>query len=481
MPTVLVSGAFPAVTARIRAEAELDRGGRGGPKAVSNAARARSTDRTISDELERLSTADDDYWAFRGLAARNQTHGLTQYPAMMVPAMQTVLLKVVADAYGPVNKVFDPFAGSGTTLVESMRLGLDYTGQDINPLAVLFCRTKAGPFHIRRLARVVEEVVESARKDRGRRSEADFPGLEKWFCPVAITQLSRIRRAIRRVDHAWCRRVLWTGIAETVRLTSNSRTSTFKLHIRSQDELASRKVSPLQSFTTVTSDITKRLREEAERLRERGHLSTNGYYRGEVDIRLWDSTKVSPRLETYDLLVTSPPYGDNTSTVPYGQYSYLPLQWIDLQDIDKHADIDCLRTTQEIDARSLGGSKKNALDEVVPLLEASPALKHTLCRLEVLPADRTNRVAAFCRDLDASLEVAVKTLRSGAYMIWTVGNRRVGGEPVPTDGIISELLAAKGVHFVTRVNRKIPNKRMATRNAIASTMRGEAILVFRKG
>ena len=396
--------------------------------------------------------------------------------------MQAVLINVVADVDERVARVLDPFAGSGTTLVECMRLGLNYEGQDVNPLAVLFCRTKAGPFHTERLACAVKDVVERAGADRGREVEADFPGLEKWFCRKAITALSRIRRAIRRVNHTWCRRVLWTGLAETVRLTSNSRTSTFKLHIRDPDELRSRKVNPLDTFTTIVSDIAKRLREEATALREGGHLSAGGWYRRDVSIRLGDSTKlVPPARDGYDLLVTSPPYGDNTSTVPYGQYSYLPLQWIDLQDIDADADPTCLRTAYEIDARSLGGSRKDAVHEVQHLLAVSSSLKETLGRLEHLPADRAGRVAAFCRDLDRSLPPVLEALRPSAYMIWTVGNRRVGGEPVPTDAILEELLVAKGSHLVTRIERKIPSKRMATRNAIASTMCGEAILVFRKG
>ena len=456
------------------------RSGREADRGDCCAAFGASTDDRIARALQRLSDADDDYWAFRGRAARGKSQGLTQYPAMMVPAMQAVLIKVVAEVHGSVTRVFDPFAGSGTTLVECMRLGLDYDGQDINPLAVLFCRTKAGPFHVHRLDGVAKEVVERACADRGRTVEAEFPGLEKWFCPTAITQLSRIRRTIRRVEHAWCRRVLWTGLAETVRLTSNSRTSTFKLHVRSNDDLESRKVSPLKTFATVVSDMTKRLHEEAEALREASRLTTNGYYRGDLGIRLWDSKKSRPNGLLHDLLVTSPPYGDNTSTVPYGQYSYLPLQWIDLEDIDEGADARCLRTSHEIDATSLGGSRKSAIQGVAHLLEVSPSLKQTLGRLEELPADRGRRVAAFCRDLNSVLSSAVGALRSGAYMIWTVGNRRVGGESIPTDAILEELLVTRGVCPVTRVERRIPNKRMATRNAIASTMRGEAILVFRK-
>lgn len=95
-------------------------------------------DDLIVNQLDGLSEADDDYWTFRRGAARRQAHGLTQYPVMMVPPMQAVLLGLFTKADGHVRSVLDPFAGCGTTLVECMRLGLDYAGQDINPLAVLF-------------------------------------------------------------------------------------------------------------------------------------------------------------------------------------------------------------------------------------------------------------------------------------------------------------------------------------------------------
>lgn len=430
-------------------------------------------------QLQSLSEVDDDYWTFRGRAARLRTQGLTQYPAMMVPAMQAVLIGMVMDADDDIETVCDPFAGSGTTLVESMRLGINYVGQDINPLAILLCRTKAGPFHIRRLASAVNAVIDKAQRDRVRKIEADFPGMEKWFSPKAMTELSRVRRAIRTIDHPWCRRVLWTALAETVRLTSNSRTSTFKLHIRSREELDSRNPSPIETFTNVIKDITNKIFEEANALREVGHISSNGYYRGDVSILLGDSTNSFPAHPTPNLLVTSPPYGDNTTTVPYGQYSYLPLQWIDLEDIHEDIDPYCLCSTHELDTRSLGGSKKNALSSVKSLRKCSPTLNATLHRLEQLPPDRAAKVAAFFRDLDASLRVALNTLKPNSYMLWTLGNRRVGGHSVPSDLILKELLALRRVRFLKKIERNIPSKRMATRNTVSSTMRKESILVFK--
>lgn len=55
-----------------------------------------------------------------------------------------------------------------------------------------------------------------------------------------------------------------------------------------------------------------------------------------------------------DIIVTSPPYGENATTVPYGQFSYLALSFIDKRDIE--FDGWELNTCQAIDSSSLGGS-----------------------------------------------------------------------------------------------------------------------------
>jgi site-specific DNA-methyltransferase (cytosine-N4-specific) len=101
--------------------------------------------------------------------------------------------------------------------------------------------------------------------------------------------------------------------------------------------------------------------------------------------------------------------------------------------------------------------------------------------LENEPRDRAVRVAAFCRDLNLSMDFILSKLASNAYMIWTIGNRRVGGQVVPTDDIILELLAVRGAKLVHRFERVIPSKRMAVKNNIAETMMAETILILRKG
>lgn len=65
-------------------------------------------------------------------------------------------------------------------------------------------------------------------------------------------------------------------------------------------------------------------------------------------------------------------------------------------------------------------------------------------------------------------------------MVWTLGNRKVGGQRVPLDTILSELLAAHRASLLCRLTRRISSKRMAPKNNITDTMSTEAILVMRK-
>ncbi|MBL7883757.1 MAG: site-specific DNA-methyltransferase, partial [Bacteroidia bacterium] len=183
----------------------------------------------------------------------------------------------------------------------------------------------------------------------------------------------------------------------------------------------------------------------------------------------------------FDLLVSSPPYGDNKTTIPYGQHAYLPLQWIDLNDIDHKVSEDLLRTTLEIDSRSLGGKiKKFSTAEMDFILAKSPTLKKTIKRLSQNHSAKIKKVLSFIFDFDKSLELIVKSVKTNGYFIWTIGNRNVGETTIQNDKILIDLMSRRGAKLVKTINRKILNKRMALRNDSSTTMNKEKILIFRK-
>jgi D12 class N6 adenine-specific DNA methyltransferase len=432
----------------------------------------------IRTELTKLSLSRPNYWSYSENTSRTCALDYFQYPAMMVPDMLSDLIRIIRAADPDVHAVFDPFVGSGSVLTETMLLGLDFVGSDINPLAVLLCKAKAGPFRPNQLEDKLEDILSFVESDDSSRREASFSGLTKWFDTRTILELSKLRRAIRAEPTLWTRRFFWVALAETVRRTSNSRTSTFKLHIRTPKDIASRNLSPIKVFEEVATENIGLLDEQLTALAQQ-RLLRRTHYKGSIEIYLRSASAAIPTDRQFDLLVTSPPYGDNLTTVPYGQHSYLPLQWIDLSDIVPKLGISCLRTTQEIDRRSLGGPRKNALKFPEALLDKSPTFETCLDALKHEPVDRRSRAASFISDLDACVDPLLRQLRKDAYMVWIVGNRRIAGREFKTDRILGELLGARGARHVCTISRTIPGKRMALKNNVSATMNKELILVFR--
>ncbi|PXX44267.1 site-specific DNA-methyltransferase [Undibacterium pigrum] len=445
-------------------------------------------DRTNTEQLENdvggsaPQQSDQEYWSFQGRSKREFSHAYLQYPAMMVPQMQGEIIDHICAAFPTTRHVWDPFVGSGTSLGECMLRGLDFSGNDINPLAVLVSKTKRGPLHVQAIAEKATYLFERIGADKSAQIAVNFPGREKWFSNDASIQLSRIRRGVCSEPSLWARRFFWVALAETIRLTSNSRTSTFKLHIRNADDLQKERKDPLSVFENTLADNISHLSDFKDRLTENG-LVNKGMYVGTTDIQLSNTTKLPSKFlreNKADLIITSPPYGDNQTTIPYGQYSYLPLNWIPLEDIDANATNQFLESTCAIDSMSLGGSKKGAHEKAASIREMSPTFCTLYDELGKKSDDAQKKVASFFYDLDTCIEPLLSRLKEGGHMVWTLGNRTVANMTVPLDNILLELFAARGAFMPSQFERTIHSKRMARRNNVSKTMTKETIIIMQK-
>lgn len=445
---------------------------------------AEQIDQIICDEIDNLTNENNQIWSSPDHDRREYVHSFFQYPAMMVPVVQKRLIEILVSSKPGIRRALDPYMGSGTSLVACMENGLDCYGQDINPLAVLVSLTRTGPFYFKAMAKKKSDFFAIINSDRSSKIEARFRGLQKWFKDDVVQELSKIVRAIRKEERLAIRRFYWVILAETIRLTSNDRTSTFKLHVRPQEEIKKRNLSAIEYFKNHFERCLEDIELYAELLNESDRLS-KGAYTEEVVISLMDSKQgiYTPNNVDgfFDLLVTSPPYGDNKTTVTYGQYSYLPLQWIDLSDIDARAKDNFLRTTSEIDSRGLGGKIKRLTDvELETLFEASEAFEQTYKQVSTTSKARLNKVVSFFNDIYFSIQNIHNSLKVNSYQIWTIGNRTVGGIEIPNNRIMSQFIESFGSIKIKSISREILNRRMAKRNDSASLMTFEDILIFRK-
>jgi hypothetical protein len=435
----------------------------------------------LGASLRRRVLLEDPTWSCSTSAARSAAHGLIQYPAMMVPAMQRDILSVLFDVAPESRIVMDPFVGSGTALTETIAAGRSFVGLDINPLAVLIAGVKATPHLADEFAEAANDVLAWVRADRRTDYEVNFPNQAKWFLKSNSIQLSRIRRAVLKLRKRSDRRFMWVAMAETIRRCSNSRTSTYKLHVRTDDEIALISGEASDVFSEVLERNVKLMKAERDRLVAAGHL-TKGALRHTATISLASvcAAAVDLPAETVDIVLTSPPYGDNKTTVPYGQFSYLALRWIALEDIDDGVNERLLETTHSLDTASVGGSLKIAKDVVADLSDRSASYARMQIRLAKIDKDAANRWTAYCRDLSIALDNIMKPVRPGGHLVWIIGQRRIRSVAAPLGDVLTELHAHAGAALINRTERNIPVKRMPTHNAIGSLMHTEQVCFYQR-
>lgn len=406
-----------------------------------------------------------------GLGTRPNLHGLLRYPAMMVPSMQGDIIDAILDETERHCDVIDPFVGSGTTLTESTLRGLDFTGVDINPLAAMVCEAKAAIDGGADVERAVQIALTSIRSDCLETIDAQFPNRSKWFSDESAIVLSKIRRAIMAVPGKGERKVLWTVFAETIRLSSNSRTSTYKLHIRRPDDrVSAEKVNVL---------FEQHLRKTLARIVEYREKVTTSRRTCRVEVICGDSRTVPlPSTGGHRLIVTSPPYGDNVTTIPYGQFSYLALKWIPETELPTGCALSMLDNTHALDSVSLGGSTAESEYKQHVMSMASPSFRRYVKAVHGTSAHAgVRKVTCFMFDFFEALSHVRDCAGSSAHWVLTTGNRTAAGARVPFDRICSDLIQFLGGRPVAVVRRELPNKRMPLKNSMGEMITSESTLV----
>lgn len=176
---------------------------------------------------------------------------ILNYPAMMVPSVQEPIIEKLSFALKDNVSMIDPFMGASNTLVTGMKYGMNVFGQDINPLSLLISQVKTCIYNPQELYEAEQRIVSLINSDESVSIEISFTNIEKWFTKNIQIELSKIYRAIRKEPVLKTRKFFWLAIAETIRLTSNDRTSTFKMHMRPIDEICLRQVSALKTFKSI--------------------------------------------------------------------------------------------------------------------------------------------------------------------------------------------------------------------------------------
>ena len=412
----------------------------------------------------------DSSWNFSEDNTRAYTHAIHPYPAMMIPQVAGRLIDMYAK---PKAAVLDPFSGSGSVLLEAFIRGYDSYGIDINPLSLLISRVKTTPVDPEVLHLELEKILKKASSTKNTK-KPNFFNIDYWFKPEVASQLTALQTAINSIDDKPVLAGFKRGkikdffkvvFSFTVRAASNTRNGEFKLYRIDDDKLKGFNPNALEIFT-------KRAEENISSMS--GLWEKYSRSKTKVNILNEDARhRTSIKDRKVDIVVTSPPYGDSKTTVAYGQFSRLSLQWLGFEG-----------ENIDVDNRSLGGrlDVKN-----LHLGYTSPSLRYSLDLVSRADQKRAREVLAFYVDLNKCFMELCRVIKKGGMLCMVVGNRTVKGIQLPTDEISADFGEAAGFRHIETIIRKIPNKRMPSKNSptnepgvLGSTMTEEYIVIMEK-
>jgi hypothetical protein len=162
-------------------------------------------------------------WSEQALPQAERTkhvHGLHPYLGKFVPQLVGVFLQRY---FRPGSCVYDPFAGSGTTLVEANAFGADAIGADISAFNCLLSRVKTGPYSLGELELRLRGALDEARRQPVEAGPATTPWLDEWFAPRALGELVAYRDAVERLPEPYADvgRVILSRAARSARRTTH--------------------------------------------------------------------------------------------------------------------------------------------------------------------------------------------------------------------------------------------------------------------
>ena len=416
----------------------------------------------------------DSFWDFRGENTKEYTHCFHTYPAMMIPQVARELINKYKNKN--TKLIFDPYMGSGTTLVEVKLANIDSIGTDLNPLARLIAKTKTEKLKAEEIDEIKEKILLFKKNifekefdiNKINISIPEFNIRDNWFNLVTLKELGLIKNFIENIENLKIRNFFLIAFTEIIRLVSYTRNGEFKLY-----SIGSEKK---ENFNPDTFKIfLEKLNKNYNSLKK-----YNSKISDTINAKIYDFNTIFGipnnilKNESVDLIVTSPPYGDSKTTVAYGQFSRLANEWLGFND------------SARLDSLLMGRQKAKEsfrfgfplLDNILDKIKQNDEKKLKKRELEVI---------SFYKDYKSSINNISKVVKKNGIVCYVVGNRRVNNIELPTDEITKFFFEENDFKHIETIVRNIPNKRMPLKTSpsnksgkIVKTMKQEYIVVMKK-
>ena len=446
-------------------------------------------------QLTNVRDSDVRNYNFRNLMKREipkmnyLTHNIHPYTAKLIPQIPRYFMKKYAQGN---CVIFDPFCGSGTSLLEAVCQKKEAVGIDLNPLAVLISKVKTTPIDSEDLSLSVD-LVKNELKKCNYRSKVEFPNKDYWFCRVAQDELSQIKGSLENLRDSFNERIyrfLLVCFSSVIRKSSYADPRIAKVYKskRVHSKIDSGWVpTPIKYFKASLDRNSKRVKSLSERL-ESDSISVKIF---QADARSSSRILKENGVERINFAITSPPY---INAQDYYRSYKLETWWLGLVTPEE---LRCLSKgmigseyLSRMDYRSEPKSKDELVDSVIRRIwknsEKIAKNKNQPDQSSFKDRERAyKRKAYIVKTFFQNMEVVFKELNNvldiGGLFCLISGNNTICGVQIPTYRIFINIAIKNGFELIEVGRDEITGRALPpNRNHNCGVIKEEWITVFRK-
>jgi hypothetical protein len=409
------------------------------------------------------------------------THGLHAFAAKCPPPLVAWILRQWSQ---PGDCVLDPMAGSGTTLVESLLLGREALGVEIDPLARLLCQVKITPLSADDLHHTSDQLLESieaacTRYDQGEREHVPplplFHNRDYWFLPEVSAKLALIKQAIADLAAPDEYKRFFSLTFSSLILAKTSVANARDI-VHSRHHYRAHETTP-----DVPAIFRHRLKRMREQMRQFAEQLAQAPQPATASIVGQDARRLPLAEASVDLVVTSPPY---CNALDYTRAHKLAVGWL----------ADVLSTSPQaysLLSRSYIGAEHGLMPaptEDTGQTWQVPLVQRLIAQVSELDRKQGAVVERYFADMWQVLSELGRVVRPGGHVALVVCPSNIRKISIPTHLAFQEMAAAlelPGQHRFEPVflqARTISDRRrLMPYIGMEERMRTEYVLVLQKG
>jgi DNA modification methylase len=380
---------------------------------------------------------------FHGENNSESSHDFHAFPAKFPPQLPRLFISNLTNVG---EKVLDPMMGSGTCVVESIALGREGIGFDIDPLAVLLSKVKTKALNPETVQLHATQIVEQAehalnngsrnsikKNLNSRFSEKTREFIDYWFSPQSQMELTALIREIENIREPEIREFFLLAFSAIIITKSGGVSLAWDLAHTRPHKLNQ---GIPKSYRSAILDFRKRLAKNIASLRDMARGTESSVNFGNAEALPLPNNSI-------DLLFTSPPYASNA--IDYMRAHKFSLVWMG-KPVDE---LSVLRS------KYIGG--ENVTNFAFENLPAET--RKTIEIIHAVDSKKSLVLHRYYSEMQRVLLEAFRVLKPGKAALFVVGTSNMRGIDSQTQNCIGEIGSAVGFELVGIGTRQLDRDR----------------------